>query len=167
MWLLVAHVSRLVSAKKTGIWASVYIKVPRSDFAHSFSNINDSNQCNACLRLISEKLRESSTILILRKIDFLKILLTKFLQISSNDFFSMFNCWKCAVSSTFLSDPSQIIGYACHSLTHPLTHWLTDCRLVNLIDVTLAWRWQLKTCSYCLAMLVTHWLTHSLTHWLV
>ena len=87
MWLLVAHVSRLVSAKKTGIWASVYIKVLGSDFARSFSNINDSNQCNACLRLISEKLRESSTILILRKIDFLKILLTKFLQISSNEFF--------------------------------------------------------------------------------
>ena len=30
----------------------------------------------------------------------------------------------------FLSDPSPIIGYACHSLT--------DCCLVNLIDVTLA-----------------------------
>ena len=37
-----------------------------------------------------------------------------------------------------LSDPSPIIGYACHSLTHSLTDWLTDCRLVNLIDVTLA-----------------------------
>ena len=37
----------------------------------------------------------------------------------------------------FLSDPSPIIGYACHSLTHSLTHWLTHCRLVNLIDVTL------------------------------
>ena len=34
----------------------------------------------------------------------------------------------------FLSDPSPIIGYACHSLTHSLTH----CCLVNLIDVTLA-----------------------------
>ena len=34
----------------------------------------------------------------------------------------------------FLSDPSPIIGYACHSLTN----WLTDCCLVNLIDVTLA-----------------------------
>ena len=34
----------------------------------------------------------------------------------------------------FLSDPSPIIGYACHSLTD----WLTDCCLVNLIDVTLA-----------------------------
>ena len=33
-----------------------------------------------------------------------------------------------------LSDPSPTIGYACHSLTHSLT----DCRLVNLIDVTLA-----------------------------
>ena len=31
---------------------------------------------------------------------------------------------------TVLSDPSPIIGYACHSLT--------DCRFVNLIDVTLA-----------------------------
>ena len=34
----------------------------------------------------------------------------------------------------FLSDPSPIIGYACHSLTNSLTH----CCLVNLIDVTLA-----------------------------
>ena len=32
--------------------------------------------------------------------------------------------------ATLLSDPSPIIGYAFHSLTH--------CRLVNLIDVTLA-----------------------------
>ena len=37
----------------------------------------------------------------------------------------------------FLSDPSPIIGYACHWLTDSLTNWLTDCRLVNLIDVTL------------------------------
>ena len=34
----------------------------------------------------------------------------------------------------FLSDPSPIIGYACHSLTDSLT----DSCLVNLIDVTLA-----------------------------
>ena len=34
----------------------------------------------------------------------------------------------------FLSDPSPIIVYACHSLTDSLTH----CCLVNLIDVTLA-----------------------------
>ena len=34
----------------------------------------------------------------------------------------------------FLSDPSPIIGNACHSLTHSLTH----SRLVSLIDVTLA-----------------------------
>ena len=27
--------------------------------------------------------------------------------------------------------------WLCLSLTHSLTHWLTDCRLVNLIDVTL------------------------------
>ena len=33
----------------------------------------------------------------------------------------------------FLSDPSPIIVYPCHSLTHSLT---TSC-LVNLIDVTL------------------------------
>ena len=36
--------------------------------------------------------------------------------------------------SIFLSDPSPIIGNACHSLTNSLTH----CCLVNLIDVTLA-----------------------------
>ena len=34
----------------------------------------------------------------------------------------------------YLSDPSPIIGFACHSLTLSLT----DCGLVNLIDVTLA-----------------------------
>ena len=34
----------------------------------------------------------------------------------------------------FLSDPSPIIGNACHSLTHSLTH---SC-LVNLIDETQA-----------------------------
>ena len=34
----------------------------------------------------------------------------------------------------FLLDPSPIISNACHSLTHSLT----DCRLANLIDVTLA-----------------------------
>ena len=37
----------------------------------------------------------------------------------------------------FLSLPSPIIGYACHSLTH-CTDWLTDSCLVNLIDVILA-----------------------------
>ena len=31
-----------------------------------------------------------------------------------------------------LSDPSKIIGYHCHSLT--------NCRLVNLFDVTLAYK---------------------------
>ena len=36
--------------------------------------------------------------------------------------------------SLFLSDPSPIIGNACHSLPN----WLTNSRLVNLIDVTLA-----------------------------
>ena len=29
--------------------------------------------------------------------------------------------------------------WLCLSLTHWLTHWLTNCRLVNLIDVTLAY----------------------------
>ena len=38
----------------------------------------------------------------------------------------------------FLSDPSPIIGYACHSLPNSLTDSLTDSCLVNLIDVTLA-----------------------------
>ena len=38
----------------------------------------------------------------------------------------------------FLSDPSPIIGYACHSLTNSLTNSLTHSCLVNLIDVTLA-----------------------------
>ena len=38
----------------------------------------------------------------------------------------------------FLSDPSPIIGYACHSLPNWLTDSLTHSCLVNLIDVTLA-----------------------------
>ena len=38
------------------------------------------------------------------------------------------------VPCPFLSDPSPIIGYACHSLTDYLNH---SC-LANLIDVTLA-----------------------------
>ena len=42
------------------------------------------------------------------------------------------------VNYYFLSDPSPIIGNACHSLTHSLTDSLTDSCLVNLIDVTLA-----------------------------
>ena len=37
--------------------------------------------------------------------------------------------------SIFLSDPSPIIGYACHWLTDWLTDSLTNCRLANLIDV--------------------------------
>ena len=43
-------------------------------------------------------------------------------------------CITAYYSNILLSDPSPIIGYACHSLTH----WLTNSRLVNLIDVTLA-----------------------------
>ena len=38
--------------------------------------------------------------------------------------------WLSTIYHSFLSDPSPIIGNACHSLTH-------SC-LVNLIDVTLA-----------------------------
>ena len=40
-------------------------------------------------------------------------------------------------TQNLLSDPSPIIGYACHSLPNSLTHSLTHCCLVNLIDVTL------------------------------
>ena len=43
-------------------------------------------------------------------------------------------CFGQRAENVFLSDPSPIIGYACHSLTDSLT----DCRFVNLIDVTLA-----------------------------
>ena len=39
---------------------------------------------------------------------------------------------------SFLSDPSPIIGYACHSLPNSLTDSLTDSCLVNLINVSLA-----------------------------
>ena len=35
-------------------------------------------------------------------------------------------------SYLFLSDPSPIIGYACHSLTHWLTHWLTGALIERL-----------------------------------
>ena len=47
----------------------------------------------------------------------------------------IFNHWGIRV---FLSDPSSIIVYPCHSLTHSLTDSLTDSCLVNFIDVTLA-----------------------------
>ena len=39
----------------------------------------------------------------------------------------------------FLSDPSPIIGYACHSLTDWLTHWLTNSLLFRLM-----WAWHVK-----------------------
>ena len=40
--------------------------------------------------------------------------------------------------SVIIGPASPIIGYACHSLTHWLTNSLSDCRLVKLIDVSLA-----------------------------
>ena len=43
-------------------------------------------------------------------------------------------CAKFKLVLAFLSDPSPIIGSACHSLTHSLP----NCCLVNFIDVTLA-----------------------------
>ena len=42
------------------------------------------------------------------------------------------------ILALFLSDPSPIIGYACQWLPNWLTHRLTDCCLVNLINVILA-----------------------------
>ena len=45
-----------------------------------------------------------------------------FCESFSRRFFSFFQ----AILKLFLSDPSPIIGYACHSLTHWLTDWLTD-----------------------------------------
>ena len=53
----------------------------------------------------------------------------------------------------------------CLSATDSLTHWLPFSKL-DWCDPGM-WRWQLKTCCYCLAMLVTHWLTDWLTHWLL
>ena len=38
----------------------------------------------------------------------------------------------------FIRPKSDHIGIACQLLTDSLTDWLTHCRLVNLIDVTLA-----------------------------
>ena len=64
-----------------------------------------------------------------------------------------------------LLDPSPIIGNACHSLTHWLTHSLPFSKL-DRCDPGL-WKWQLKTCYRTrvrsLAMLVSNWLTDSLT----
>ena len=37
-------------------------------------------------------------------------------------------------SWSFLSDPSPIIGYACHSLTHSLTHWITHSVTFSRLD---------------------------------
>jgi len=45
--------------------------------------------------------------------------------------------WK-HIGLIYVARVIPIIGNACHSLTHWLTHSLTDCRLVSLIDVTLA-----------------------------
>ena len=36
---------------------------------------------------------------------------------------------------SFLSDLSPIIGYACHSLTHWLIHWLPFSKLVDVATV--------------------------------
>ena len=51
----------------------------------------------------------------------------------------------CAQLKLFLSDPSPIIGFACHSLTN----WLPFSKL-DWCDLGV-WRWQLKTCwsYYC------------------
>ena len=49
-----------------------------------------------------------------------------FLQSSSSE--------RALFGNIFLSDPSPIIVYPCHSLTD----WLTNCCLVNFTDVTLA-----------------------------
>ena len=55
------------------------------------------------------------------------------------------------LSFFFLSDPSPIIVYPCHSLTHWLTDSLTDSCLVNLIGVTLA----CKDCNSKLVEVIT------------
>ena len=60
----------------------------------------------------------------------------------------------------FLSETSPIIGNACQWLTDWLTNSLTDSRLVNLIDVTLACE------DGNSKLVVTVWLCLSLTHWL-
>ena len=71
--------------------------------------------------------------------------------------------WWCRNSYLmFLSDPSPIIGYACQWLPNSLTHWLTHCRLVNFIDVSLACELnstQLKTCWSCFSRLESNSLT--------
>ena len=52
----------------------------------------------------------------------------------------------------FLSDPSPIIGYACHSLTH----WLPNSVLFSKLDWCDpgVWRCQLKTCWGLLLLLM-------------
>ena len=52
-----------------------------------------------------------------------------------------------SVSLLRLSDPSPIIGYACHSLTHSLTNSLLFSKL-DRCDPSV-WRCQLKTCWGC------------------
>ena len=51
------------------------------------------------------------------------------------------------ITKSFLSDPSPIIGNACHSLTFSLTHWLLFSKL-DWCDPGV-WRCQLKTCWGC------------------
>ena len=55
--------------------------------------------------------------------------------------------WKLLVWRLIIGPESD--HWLCLSLTHWLTDSLTDCRLVNLIDVTLAWKCLLKTCWGC------------------
>ena len=47
--------------------------------------------------------------------------------------------WHTSCVSYFLSDPGPIIVYACQSLTHSLTDWLTD-DLLELMSQP-CWRW--------------------------
>ena len=56
-------------------------------------------------------------------------------------------CITAYYSNILLSDPSPIIGYACHSLTH----WLTDSLTFSKLDWCDpgVWRCQLRTCWGC------------------
>ena len=69
-------------------------------------------------------------------------------------------CWGHCVPLIFIGPESD--HWQCLSLTDSLTNSLPFSKL-DRCDPGM-WKCQLKTCFYCLAMLVTHWLTDSLTH---
>ena len=75
-------------------------------------------------------------------------------------------------NDTFLSDPSPIIGKACHSLTNWLTDWLTHWLTDWLTDWRPCWRlneltytiWSSRCCFICYRLFHVHLLCKIIRH---